>query len=274
MSQSAVIVCKPTSWIKLRASLIILMFSVFAYLFYTDGSLGYREQNEQVLYNDLIVNEAAELALEIETEQDWKAFAATQEVGKGGEDFPLPADFDVTAAWPEELVNGFSELKRGSNGPQKVWEAYSGSRGWGVDVPDHPHDQADLNVQYGMCIGCAILALVVVFILLRILSRNMTVTTDAYFAPGGAEVPFTSMRRIDARKWDNKGVAHITYEEGGESKKAKVDGFLYGEFDKENDQSATKLYDYILQNFKGELIELETVDESDEEEAESPTAEA
>jgi hypothetical protein len=40
------IVCKPTPWFLFRAVVMLLMFGVFAVLFYKDGSTGYRKKNE------------------------------------------------------------------------------------------------------------------------------------------------------------------------------------------------------------------------------------
>ncbi|HEX7261670.1 MAG TPA: hypothetical protein VF258_07635, partial [Luteolibacter sp.] len=46
MNASETIVCKPTPWFLLRAVVMLLMFGVFAVLFYIDGSTGYRKKNE------------------------------------------------------------------------------------------------------------------------------------------------------------------------------------------------------------------------------------
>lgn len=71
MSETSIIVCKATQWIKVRAVLIIAMFVVFAYLFYKDGHIGYREKNEQYLYYHLFNEIAAQKANEIGSEAEW-----------------------------------------------------------------------------------------------------------------------------------------------------------------------------------------------------------
>ncbi|MGC4014009.1 MAG: hypothetical protein QM755_05745 [Luteolibacter sp.] len=45
MSDSEKIICKPTPWFLVRMVVVFLMFSVFAFLFYRDGSIGYRRKN-------------------------------------------------------------------------------------------------------------------------------------------------------------------------------------------------------------------------------------
>jgi hypothetical protein len=79
------------------------------------------------------------------------------------------------------------------------------------------------------------------------------------------------MTQIDKRKWETKGLATITYsDENGASSKVKVDGMVYGQFKEENGAPAEALFQYILVNFEGELIEL-VVDEDEEEEADIPS---
>lgn len=261
MSDNIVILCKPTQWIKIRATLIIAMFGVFAYLFYADGTVGYKDQNEQVLFHNLITKHALTAVEDFSSEEEWQEFAKNQIVdSSSSEQYPLLPDFDRSQKWPEVLVGGYAQLKRGSNGPQELWREYSGLRDWAEKPPEHAHDAGDLKTQYGMCYGSATIVLVVLFLFLRTLSRDMKVTDSAFIAPGGKVVPFSSMRRIDARKWDVKGVATIFYEEAGVMKKVKVDGMIYGHFKKEDGEPAEKLYAYILERFKGELIEFEKVD--------------
>ena len=43
---------------------------------------------------------------------------------------------------------------------------------------------------------------------------------------------------------------------GGALKRSKVDGMIYGQFREENGAPAEALFQRILQNFKGELVEL------------------
>ncbi len=128
-------------------------------------------------------------------------------------------------------------------------------------MADHPEDQGSLDTQFYMASGSATFVIVVAFLFLRTLTRTMEVTESAYIAPGKIIVPFTAMRRIDTRKWDSKGVATIEYEVDGVTKKVKVDGMIYGQFKKDDEEPAEKLYTFIMEHFKGEVIEFESDDE-------------
>jgi hypothetical protein len=93
----------------------------------------------------------------------------------------------------------------------------------------------------------------------------MKVTASGYSPPGGSEIPFAAMRKIDKRKWDAKGLAVIHYEEDGETKKAKVDGMVYGQFKEEDGAPAEVLFAQIMENFKGEIVEFVSDDDDDDE---------
>ncbi|PQJ30119.1 hypothetical protein [Rubritalea profundi] len=264
MSEISVIVCKPTQWIKVRAVLIIAMFAVFGYLFYKDGHIGYREKNEQYAYYNLFNEVAVKKANTFESEEKWKEFVATKKIDfPNEENCPLPKDFERDQLWPEILASHYEAIKGSNKKINQAWIDYTGARGWGVEVADHPEDQGSLNTQFYMATCSAALALVMAFIFLRTLTRTMEVTESAYIAPGRKVVPFISMRRIDTRKWYSKGVATIEYEVNGVTKKVKVDGMVYGQFKKKDGEPAEKLYAFIMEHFKGEVIEFESDDENE-----------
>ncbi|MDB4493400.1 hypothetical protein N9227_00005, partial [bacterium] len=53
-------------------------------------------------------------------------------------------------------------------------------------------------------------------------------------------------------------------------KKAKIDGMVYGQFKEEDGAPAEALFQKVLENFEGELIELVDEDEDDEADDEAP----
>ena len=95
----------------------------------------------------------------------------------------------------------------------------------------------------------------------------MKVDGDSYYAPGGEVVSFDTIRRIDIRKWKTKGIAYLfsfpavdtphADPDQASLQKVKVDGMVYGQFREEDGAPAEALFQRILQNFQGELIELE-----------------
>ncbi len=283
MSTTSVIECKPSKWFKIRAVLILLMLAFFCAWFLKDGYSGYREKNlhfvSKQLFNektggqaDYVVNVQDVFNEGSYTEESWKDFASKQILSTPAEERGLmPRDYDFSSYWPEEIVNGYESLK--ADKAHEIWREYSGRMKWDIDGPEKLYDEGKIREQFITAGVCGILLLIAAFICVRTMSRSMIVTENSYIAPGGKEVPYTAMKKIDMRKWDNKGIAVISYDDEGSTKKAKVDGMVYGQFKPENGAPADKLFAYIKENFKGELIEyVSDDDEDDNEQATEPSS--
>ena len=94
--------------------------------------------------------------------------------------------------------------------------------------------------------------------------RSISADDEALYTQTGKRIPYAEMVRIDKRRWNTKGMALVYYKEGGEEKKAKIDGMVYGQFKKENGEPAEKLFNHIMENFKGEVLEYVEDDEEPE----------
>lgn len=250
----------------MRAPLIILMFAVFSYLFYKDGYTGYRNKNEQyVMYQLFTIAAPRKVTSEGMDEERWKRELAEERITvPTTEEAPLPSTFDKEQKWPSLLRDNYALLVGSSDGGKSLWTKYSGEKGWGEVPPEKLYDQEAINTQIYLAVFCGALAVIGLALFLRTLTRMMYVTDDAYVAPGGKVVPFSAMTRLDKRKWDAKGVAVIEYKDGDKTRKVKVDGMVYGQFDKSAGEPAEKLFSFILKNFKGELIEYEIITSAQE----------
>lgn len=283
MPTDPIIECKPSKWFKTRAVLVLLMFAFFTAWFIKDGYSGYRQKNLEYVAKLLFSEKKKEgkdefgvLAIEEfkaaeYTPESWAEFAKKQTIATpAAERGLLPRDYDFDTKWPDELVNGYEELK--NEDLHSLWVSYSGRMKYDESPADALFDEESIMWQYITAGICGVLFLIAAYISLRNMGRRMLVTDTTYTAPGGKEILFTSMKKIDKRKWDNKGLAVIHYEEEGEVKKAKVDGMIYGQFKEEDGAPAEALFSHILDNFKGELIEYVSEDE-EEVASESPSDE-
>jgi len=267
MSDSNEIVCKPSNWVKIRGVLILLMLGVFSFLFFKDGTKGYKEKNLHYFVHHLMTEKAPQVAVNKEknfNEVSWKAFANEQTIPfPESSEGPVPEEAE-DMKWPEILGENFDAVKEGNADAANLWKEYSKEKRWDEKPVEQPYDQSQINTQFYFAYGCAVLFLVVLFFFLRILSRQMIVSEAGYTPPGGKEIAFSQMNKIDKRKWDVKGVATIYYNDGSETKKVKVDGMIYGQFKKADGEPAEKLFSRILDRFKGEIIEYEEVEEDEE----------
>lgn len=285
MTDSKTIECKPSQWFKTRAIAVGLMLTFFSLWFFKDGYWSYRDENAEVVIRqvflgatedpvdkaDFVVKAIDEFNKKEYTPETWVSFAKEQVVSAPDNKDTMPRDYDYSAKWPEEIINGYEALKSGEQkGMYGLWSKYTSRAGLPIEPNDKIYDEDAIKNQFITCGVCVALLLVAVFLCLRVMRRSMKVTGSGYSPAGGAEIPFISMTKIDKRKWDSKGLAVIHYEVDGETKKAKVDGMVYGQFKEEDGAPAEALFTQIMENFKGEVIEFAS-DDDDDDEAEEET---
>lgn len=246
---------------------MLIMFSVFAVLFLKDGIWGYREGNLH-FYVHKTFDKAGVKFQEMQngddrSEADWKTFAAKEKCLPHDTEDILPKGTDVEMPWPAILVDGYATMKEkgGQNGSNKLWEEYTSEKGWDAKTGEHPMWANKIREQFVAASVALVLILGALFILIRTMRRTIEVDGEALTTQEGCRILFTDMVRVDKRKWDTKGIALVYYNDGGEEKKAKIDGMVYGQFKAEDGAPAEKLFARVMENFKGEVLEYVEVDE-------------
>lgn len=270
MTSPDTIICKPTPWFLLRAVVMVLMFSVFAVLFYVDGSSGYRKKNESFYLNRTFQAADGEFSKMNSngslTPAEWKAFAEKQTVAFPEDRSILPASIKLPMPWPP-ILHDFDKMK-----PLQwniLWREYTKEKGISSSPPEEPYSAQKINEQWIVLWFCLALAVVAAFILLRTIRRSISADDVSLTSQQGKRVLFSDMNSLDLRKWDTKGLAFIDYD--GESGKGRIrlDGLTYGGFKKEHDEPAERLMKHIQARFSGEVIAYSTVEPTSTLESES-----
>ncbi len=256
MNSSDTIVCKPTPWFLFRAAVILLMFGVFAVLFYLDGSTGYRKKNE-VFYLYKAFQSANEEFSKMNadgplTPQEWKTHAEKQTVRFPEDVSILPADLKLPMPWPE-ILHDYERMK-----PlqwNKLWLEYSKDQGYPASPAEEPYDARAIGEQWVVFYVCLTLTAGAAFILLRTLGRSISADQDAITTQQGRRVPYPDLKTLDLRKWETKGLAFLDYDGASGKGRIRIDGLTYGGFKKENDEPAERLMSLIRSRFSGEILE-------------------
>jgi len=138
---------------------------------------------------------------------------------------------------------------------QNLWLEYSKDRGLDAQAPEEPCDASKISQQWAYFGVCAFLAVLVAFILFRILGRTLAADSEGIKTPQGRRIPYSDIKSLDLRKWETKGLAFLDY--GGASGKGRVriDGLTYGGFKLENGEPAEHFMRLVRANFSGELLE-------------------
>lgn len=258
------IVCKPTPWFTMRAAAMLLMFCVFAVLFYIDGSTGYRKKNE-VFYLRQSFNTATEEFTKQNTAgnltpESWKAYAAKQHVAFPEDAYVLPKDLKQPMPWPE-ILHDYEKMKPLQ--AHLLWKEYSGKHGYNNDAPEEPMTRQEIREQWIVLYVCATLAAVAGFFLIRTLGRSLSADDEAVTTQQGKRVPYSDLKLLDLRKWETKGLAFADYEGASGKGRIRIDGLTYGGFKKEPGEPAEKLMQRIRSKFSGEIIEYTAVSDDE-----------
>ncbi len=260
MSSSETIVCKPTPWFLLRALVMVLMFGVFAVLFYRDGSTGYRKKNEIFYLNktfQIANGKFSEMnASGTLTATEWEKFAATQSVAFPDDRSVLPASISLPLPWPA-ILHDYDRMK-----PLQwniLWREYTKESGLDAAPPEEPYLAQRIREQWIVFGICTLLALIAAFFLIRTVKRSISADKTGITTQTGKQIPYKNLKTLDLRKWETKGLAFIDYEDGAGKGKIRIDGLTYGGFKKENDEPAERLMRQIRSCFSGEIIEYTTV---------------
>lgn len=267
------IVCKPTQWFLLRAAAMLVMFAGFAAYFAYDGAVGYRKKNHVYYlaksFDEAIKQFNKKSGENTLTAEEWKTFAAAQEVKFPEDAYLLPKDLKRPMPWPE-ILHDYDKIKQR---PQwtLIWQDYSAQHGYNSKPPEEPYTKREIDEQWICSAVCVILAVVAAFFLIRTIRRRISADEEGVTSQDGKRVPYTDIKVLDLRKWSNKGLAYASYEGASGKGRLRIDGLTYGGFKKEEGEPAEKLMQLIRSKFTGDIIEFTSVEE-DEEESEAEKA--
>lgn len=255
------IVCKPTPWFLLRAAAMLLMFGIFAALFYMDGRWGYREKNLSYHIKEAVERAVAEFgdAKGRMSPDEWREYAGEQRVFVGETDMStLPEGTDEDLRWPA-LLGGYEAMESGmSNWQSLLFDRYRDEAGLKKSPPEQPYSAKKIFEQWVVFWICLVLFLATLFILLRTLSRKIVLDGSTLEPAAGPPLELSELKRLDLRRWQGKGLAFAWADDGkGGERKIRIDGLTYGGFRAEDNQPAERLMQGIRAGFSGELIDYE-----------------
>ncbi len=255
------VVCKPTPWFLLRAGAMLLMFGIFAALFYMDGRWGYREKNLSFHLWKAVERAVVEFgeAKDRMSPSEWRTYAERQRVFVGEVDMTtLPEGTGEDMRWPA-LLGDFEAMEAGMAHPRReLFDRYRDEAGLSKDAPEQPYSAKKIFEQWVVFWICLVLFLGALFVLLRTLARKVVLEDGVLHPAGGKPVALSDLKRLDLRRWQGKGLAYAWADDGkGGERRIRIDGLTYGGFRVEDDQPAERLMAGIRAGFSGELIDYE-----------------
>lgn len=248
---------------------MLLMFGIFAALFFMDGRWGYREKNLSYYMKQTVERAVGEFgeAKDRMGPEEWKTYAAEQRVIFPEDMSTLPEGTDPDMRWPE-MLGDYAVMEGGmTNWESQIFDQYRDQAGLKKTPPEQPYSAGKISEQWVVFWICLALFLGTLFVLLRTLSRKIVLEGETLQPAGGEPVELKDLVRLDLRRWQGKGLAYAwTGGDGGE-RKIRIDGLTYGGFKADDGEPAEKLMQGIKAGFSGELIDYEA---PAEEQAEEP----
>lgn len=230
------IVCPISRWFYIRYGRLALMLLVFAAWFYKDGAWSWPKENAMAAERERYEAQVAD------------AFAKAKADG-------------TVAAWKDEAKT--RGVVFNPAGEPISWAAYAAQKGW----PEKPKKRTPTEIgeqfYWSGAMGIGVVAIGIFVLMKR--SKKLIGYADHFVLPDGRRVAHADAFRIDARKWNDKGLAYVSYREGqnGAVQKAVIDCLAF--------QDADKVYDQLVKNFHGELIEKQVApEEADDTSEDSP----
>jgi len=107
------------------------------------------------------------------------------------------------------------------------WESVATSREWSTEVPEKDRPDAEIASQFIMAGGCALVGGWLLFVVLSARGRWIESDGTKITTSWGQTVPFDAIESLDKKKWRNKGIAKVTYNDGGKVRKFAIDDFKF-----------------------------------------------
>ena len=153
--------------------------------------------------------------------------------------FALYCLYDGIVAWPkkQQRALAFKELKDTlsetgqDNQLTEQWTEMAKEKGWSATFPEDPKSEGDYAYDiWSQWVMAGIAAppgiMVLIFILLQ-LRRWVEPTENGLRASNGSELTFDQITVLDKKKWKNKGIAKVRYQEEGRTRTIVLDDCKY-----------------------------------------------
>jgi hypothetical protein len=139
--------------------------------------------------------------------------------------------YDALVAYPDKIAahEAFNRVKieHPEDWRQTEWPKVATANNW--DPTKEPDEKTNGDIltqwlQFGIVFPIGVFCLFSVITWSR---KYIGVDGNTLYANGGVEVPFDQITRIDAARWENKGIAKVYYDIGSGESNVLIDDFKF-----------------------------------------------
>ncbi len=110
---------------------------------------------------------------------------------------------------------------------EEAWREHARANGLGTSIPSD-RTEADFQQQKWIGSGAVGVSLLMVGWYFLSCARVLRADDDYIISPEGKKTRIDSIVRVNKKKWDNKGIAILEYDDGGKTGKVVLDDYKYG----------------------------------------------
>lgn len=138
--------------------------------------------------------------------------------------------YDATVAYPDQIEarEAFNQLK--TDHPEdwkQKWPEVAEANDWDPSKEPKERSQGDITTQWLQFAVVFPIGSYCLFAVALWSRRYVGVDETKFYANGGVEVPFDQITRLDATRWERKGISRVYYDTGTGEKSVLIDDFKY-----------------------------------------------
>ncbi|TWT42769.1 hypothetical protein [Botrimarina hoheduenensis] len=107
------------------------------------------------------------------------------------------------------------------------WLAIAEEKSWPVEPPEKAHTDNDIIMQYVMAGLCTLATTYFFGVLISTNGRWIEVDDNELITSGGLSFPLAAVTQIDKRKWIDKGIAYVAYNDNDRQRRFVLDNYKY-----------------------------------------------
>jgi hypothetical protein len=145
--------------------------------------------------------------------------------------FSLWSLYDGFIRYPHRQERAVAFEKLFEEGRDKEWDQYARDRGWSTDVPDEPKSQeefdASIVMQFVMAAVTALIGVPMFVTAWRSRSQWVESSGTGLTSSWGESFNFDQVQLVDKKRWRNKGIAKVTYQDGDRRRRFVIDDYKF-----------------------------------------------
>ena len=140
--------------------------------------------------------------------------------------------YDATVGYPKKvkIAQAWEGLSALESGPRaERWRALAAEKGWSQDVPVKPSKEIEESIRFQYIYGGLATLIGSGMLVYLLIARNSWVedTANGLNTSWGQTVDFSTVTKLNKRRWKDKGIARVDYLDNGQKRQFVFDDFKY-----------------------------------------------